>query len=74
MPPAEPATPATPPPQLRHCWYDGGPYGRQPALLLKWRNLSGSWEGLVLCAVPDETGTGWAIAEFWCAAGLLAPA
>lgn len=74
MPPVDPPRPSSPPPPLRHCFYDAGTYGRQPALLLKWRSVSGSWEGLIVCAVPDETDGSWVVAEFWCASGLLTPA
>lgn len=75
MPPQEPLVPSTPPPRLRHCWYDGA-FGRQPALLLKWRNIadSGHWEGFVVFAAPDEAGTGWAIVEQWVDARLLSRA
>lgn len=67
-----PSLPSTPP-RLRHCWYDG-PYGRQPALHLKWRNVSGHYEGLVILAVPDEEGAGWAVVEMYVDAAMLRPA
>lgn len=73
-PAAPQAVPATPPPPLKHCWYDGEPYGRQPALLVKWRCTEGHYDGLIIVAAPDETGRGWAVVEMWVAAGLLSPA
>jgi hypothetical protein len=72
-PPTPPATPSSPLPLLRHCWYDG-PFGRQPALLLRWRNISGHFDGLIVVAAPDQAGTGWAVVEMWTDAAMLSPA
>ena len=74
MPPSapEPAAPFSPPPKLRHCWY-AGPLGRQPALFLRWRNIDGHYDGLIVVAAPDEDGTGWAVVEMWAESGLLSP-
>jgi hypothetical protein len=64
--PAEP-TPAP----VRPCWYDG-PNGRQAALLLEWRNVSGHYDGRIAVAT-QEPGVGWGIVEMWVSAGMLAP-
>jgi hypothetical protein len=73
-PPPAPSTPAMPPPTIKHCWYDG-PYGRQPALLLRWRRIAGDhYDGLIIVAAPDENGTSWVVIEMWTEASLLAPA
>ena len=58
------------PPTVRHCWYDG-PYGRQAALLLEWRNVGGAYDGRTAVAAPDVDG--WAIVEMWVGSGLLSP-
>lgn len=69
-----PASPGPPPPSIKHCWYDG-PYGRQPALLLRWRRIaSHHYDGLIIVAAPDETGTAWVVMEMWTEASLLSPA
>lgn len=60
------------PPPVRHCWYDG-PHGRQAALLLKWRNTGGHYDGRIAVAA-DEPGMGWGIVEMWVSAGMLSPA
>lgn len=67
-------TPAAPPPSLKHCWYDGGPYRRQPALLVKWRCVEGHYDGLIIVAAPNEDGTGWCVVEMWTDSALLSPA
>lgn len=72
-PPAVPPTPTSPPPPLKHCWYDG-PFGRQPALLVKWRCIQGHYDGLVILAAPDEAGTGWCVVEMWTDSALPSPA
>ncbi|MFC7723609.1 hypothetical protein ACFQW6_00730 [Nocardioides sp. GCM10028917] len=73
-PPPGPASPGPPPPSIKHCWYDG-PYGRQPALLLRWRRIAGDhYDGLIIVAAPDETGTSWVVMEMWAEASLLSPA
>lgn len=59
-----------PPPGVKHAWYDG-PYGRQPALLLKWRNIQGRYDGLICVAAPD--GVEWALIEMWVDGAMLAP-
>lgn len=59
---------------MRHCWYDGGSYGRQAALLLKWRNVNGHYEGLIVVAAPDEDANVWTVVEMWTDSALLSPA
>jgi hypothetical protein len=71
-PPGTPTAPGTPPP-IKHCWYDG-PYGRQPALLLRWRRIERHYDGLIIVAAPDENGTAWVVMEMWTEASLLSPA
>jgi hypothetical protein len=67
----EPATGSQPPP-VRHCWYDGS-NGRQAALLLGWRNVSGHYDGRIAVAV-EEPGVGWGIVELWVSGEMLSPA
>ncbi len=64
--PAPPGTPA-----LRHCWVDG-PCGRQPGLLLTWRQGPGGWQGRVVH--PVEETAGWVVVEEWLPATLLSAA
>lgn len=66
-------SPASPPPPLRHCWCTG-PYGPQPALLLRWRSVDGHYDDLIIVAAPDEDGSGWAVVEMWTDCALLSPA
>lgn len=66
-------SPISPPPPLRHCWYRSA-YGLQPALLLRWRNVGGHYDGLIIVAAPDKGGTGWAVVEIWTDSALLSPA
>ncbi len=63
--------PPTTPPEVKHAWYDG-PYGRQPALLLGWRNIQGRYDGRI-CVVAPEDG-GWAIVEMWVDGAMLSRA
>jgi hypothetical protein len=72
-PPMRPPS-ASPPPPLKHCWYDGGSYGRQPALLLKWRCIEGHYDGLIIVAAPSDDGSSWFVVEMWVDAALLSPA
>ena len=58
------------PPLLKHAWY-AGPYGRQAALLLEWRNIEGRFDGRICVAVPDDGG--WAIVEMWVEGAMLSP-
>ncbi|MGN0062611.1 MAG: hypothetical protein ACI379_00095 [Nocardioides sp.] len=68
-PPAPAPAPELSPPGVQHCWYDG-PYGRQAALLLEWRQRAGTWSGRIAVSVPE--GDGWALVELWVEAGMLA--
>jgi hypothetical protein len=65
------AATAPQPPQVTHCWYLG-PYGRQAALLVRWRQVGGGYDGLIVVAVPD--GDGWALVEMWVESNMLEPA
>ncbi|QSR29122.1 hypothetical protein CFI00_01125 [Nocardioides sp. S5] len=73
--PAQPPQPLAPvPPQaptVKHCWYLG-PYGRQAALLVRWRHVGDGYDGQILVPAPDEGG--WAIVEMWVESNMLAPA
>jgi hypothetical protein len=62
----------TAPPPVKHCWYRG-PYGRQAALLVRWRQVGGGYDGLILVPAPDE-GHGWAVVEMWVESDMLEPA
>jgi hypothetical protein len=73
-PPTVRPPPVAPPPRLKHCWYTGGPYGRQPALLLKWRCIEGHYDGLIVVVAPGEDGSGWFVVEMWVDAARLSPA
>lgn len=56
---------------VKHCWYDA-PWGRQPALLLRWRRATGgAYLGLIVVAAPDETGTDWTVVRLWADSSLL---
>ncbi len=59
------------PPQAKHCWYLG-PYGRQAALLVRWRQVGGGYDGPILVPVPDDGG--WTLAEMWVESNMLKPA
>ena len=59
------------PPLVKHAWYDG-PYGRQPVLLLGWRNIQGRFDGRICLVAPDAGG--WAIVEMWVDGAMLSPA
>jgi hypothetical protein len=63
--------PEVQPPLLKHAWYDG-PYGRQAALLLGWRNIQGRYDGRICVVAPDDGG--WAIVEMWVDGAMLSPA
>jgi hypothetical protein len=41
---------------------------------VKWRNVAGHYDGLIVVAAPDETETGWAVVEMWVGSTLLSPA
>lgn len=72
-PPRAQPVPATPPPDLRHCWFHS-PWGRLPALLLRWRCIDGHYDGLIVVAALEEDGQGWAVVEMWTSSSLLSPA
>lgn len=63
----------TPDEPVRPCWYRA-PWGRVPALLLRWRRTSdGTYAGLVVVAAPDETGDDWTAIRLWAPATHLTP-
>ena len=62
------SAPASGPPPIKHCWYDG-PYGRQAALLLEWRRIGDGYDGRIAVAASEPDG--WAIVEMWVESGLL---
>lgn len=64
------AAPAPAAPAVKHCWYNG-PYGRQAALLLKWRGFDRSFHGRIAVAAPEADG--WAIVEMWVKQRMLSP-
>jgi hypothetical protein len=45
--------------------------GRNPGLLLEWRQVTAGWQGRVVRPVLDESG--WIVVEEWLPAELLAP-
>ena len=65
-------SPPLPLPPLRHCWYNS-PHGRLPALLVKWRDIDGHYDGLIIVAAPDEDASGWAVVEMWTDSAHLSP-
>ena len=69
--PSAPSAFPQPAQAVKHCWYEA-PWGRQPALLLRWRRAAdGSHLGLIVVAAPDETGTDWTVVRLWAHASLL---
>jgi hypothetical protein len=73
-PPALPASPNSPAPPVRHCWYLHPDYGRLPALFLRWRHSGDRhYDGFICTVMPDDTGA-WCLTEFWVDASMLAPA
>jgi hypothetical protein len=69
--PTAPSAAPSPAQPVKHCWYQA-PWGRQPALLLRWRRATdGSYRGPIVVAAPDETGTGWTVVRLWADSSLL---
>jgi hypothetical protein len=65
----------TPPAQssaspVKPCWVTDR-YGRNPGLLLEWRQVAAGWQGRVVRPVRDASG--WIVVEEWLPAELLAP-
>jgi hypothetical protein len=58
------------PVNIRHCWVTDS-HGRQPGLLLKWRQVEGEWRGRVVHPVQEDGG--WVVVEEWLPSGLLDP-
>jgi hypothetical protein len=46
-------------------------HGRQPGLLLEWRQTLAGWQGRVVRPVREDGC--WVVVEEWLSAGLLAP-
>ncbi len=70
-----PSRPERSRPHAQHCWVVDAPTtpGRWPGLLTEWRrDASGRWEGRVVWAVEDESGS--VLVEAWIQAGYLAVA
>ena len=63
--------PAPVEPVVRHCWVVTE-HGRQPGLLLEWRQTAAGWQGRVVRPVLQAAG--WALAEDWISAEMLRPA
>jgi hypothetical protein len=55
---------------VRHCWVTDN-HGRQPALLLEWRQVAAGWQGRVVR--PVLAGDAWVVVEEWLPAKLLEP-
>jgi hypothetical protein len=66
-PPSPPPAPAAP---VKHCWVTDG-HGRNPGLLLEWRQVAAGWQGRVVRPVLDDSG--WIVVEEWLSADLLGP-
>lgn len=69
-PPPAPASPRAPVVQ-RHCWVVDGvtPDVRAPGLLVKWRQLGGTWQGRVAYVVGTEDEA--TLVEAWLPASQL---
>lgn len=65
-------TPARPPEpdesSVRRCWVTDE-HGRQPGLLLEWRQTLAGWQGRVVRPVREDGC--WVVVEEWLPAGLL---
>lgn len=73
-PPVLPATPRSPPPPIRHCWYLHPDLGRLPALLLRWRHTGDKHFDGFICTVALDEGGRYALVEMWVDSAMLAPA
>lgn len=62
--------PASPEPPVKPCWVHDH-HGRNPGLLLEWRQVAAGWQGRVVRPVYD--GSGWIVVEEWLSADLLTP-
>ncbi|MDX6359976.1 MAG: hypothetical protein QOH37_3030 [Nocardioidaceae bacterium] len=68
-PPSGPSAQASASP-VKPCWVTDR-QGRNPGLLLEWRQVAAGWQGRVVRPVLDESG--WIVVEEWLPAELLAP-
>jgi hypothetical protein len=55
---------------VKPCWVSDA-HGRNPGLLLEWRQVAAGWQGRVVRPVYD--GSGWIVVEEWLPAAALAP-
>jgi hypothetical protein len=70
-PAAQPGPPApAPAAPVKPCWVTDH-HGRNPGLLLEWRQVAAGWQGRVVRPVLD--GSGWIVVEEWLSADLLGP-
>jgi hypothetical protein len=56
--------------RVRRCWVTDE-HGRQPGLLLEWRQTLSGWQGRVVRPVREDGC--WVVVEEWLAAALLTP-
>jgi hypothetical protein len=68
--PAPPPASAVRAAPVKPCWVTDR-HGRNPGLLLEWRQVAAGWQGRVVRPVLD--GSGWIVVEEWLPADLLAP-
>jgi hypothetical protein len=57
-------------PRVKPCWVTDE-HGRNPGLLLGWRQVAAGWQGRVVRPVYD--GSGWVVVEEWLPASSLGP-
>jgi hypothetical protein len=55
---------------VKRCWVTDD-HGRNPGLLLEWRQVAAGWQGRVVRPVYD--GSGWIVVEEWLPADVLTP-
>ncbi len=55
---------------VKPCWVVDQ-HGRNPGLLLEWRQVAAGWQGRVVRPVLDTSG--WVVVEEWLSADLLGP-
>jgi hypothetical protein len=67
---AAPSPVRTPTAPVKPCWVTDR-HGRNPGLLLEWRQVAAGWQGRVVRPVLD--GSEWVVVEEWLPAQLLAP-
>ena len=73
-PPSRPSSPThlpAPAAPVKPCWVTDH-HGRNPGLLLEWRQVAAGWQGRVVRPVLDDSG--WIVVEEWLPADQLGPA